>query len=301
MGADGKLKDQGYFVPLGGSTSAPHWSPDGKVVYNIDYGRGIDVLRYTGEYYVPGEPERPGAVKGTEGGGPPPAREPVACVSSAGFKSVRVRPGGGGGRGSARVAARGAGLDFVVSRRVTRPFHVDVFQESAGPRMVNRHVASLRNKTGSFSWNGRGNTGRRVTDGHYIVRLVMRLPGGRSDIRRIAVQRRGGRFLNRPASYMNDRCGILGFFKLRRSAFGGRRNRPLGIAYRVPHGADSVSVVALRGARVIKRFNAGKQRERTYKFELPAKGLPRGTDVRVRVTVRRINAKVVSTLTARRV
>ena len=50
---DGKISEVGFFEPLGGSTSAPHWAPDGRTVYAIDYQRGIDVLRWNGELYVP--------------------------------------------------------------------------------------------------------------------------------------------------------------------------------------------------------------------------------------------------------
>jgi hypothetical protein len=50
---DGKISEVGYFEPLGGATSAPHWAPDGRTVYAIDYQRGIDVLRWTGPLYVP--------------------------------------------------------------------------------------------------------------------------------------------------------------------------------------------------------------------------------------------------------
>jgi len=38
----------GFFEPLGGSTSAPHWARDGRTLYCIDYHRGIDVIRYNG-------------------------------------------------------------------------------------------------------------------------------------------------------------------------------------------------------------------------------------------------------------
>ena len=50
---DGKITEVGFFEPLGGSTSAPHWAPDGRTVYAIDYQRGIDVLRWNGPLYVP--------------------------------------------------------------------------------------------------------------------------------------------------------------------------------------------------------------------------------------------------------
>ena len=54
IGRDGKITERGFFEPLGGATSAPHWAPDGRTVYAIDYQRGIDVLSWNGELYVPG-------------------------------------------------------------------------------------------------------------------------------------------------------------------------------------------------------------------------------------------------------
>jgi hypothetical protein len=45
----GKIKEVGYFMPYGGSTSAAYWLTD-RIVYAIDYSRGIDVLRYTGKF-----------------------------------------------------------------------------------------------------------------------------------------------------------------------------------------------------------------------------------------------------------
>lgn len=43
----GKLRQVGYFLPFGGSTSAVHWAT-GRVVYVIDYTRGIDILKWHG-------------------------------------------------------------------------------------------------------------------------------------------------------------------------------------------------------------------------------------------------------------
>ncbi|HEV2813695.1 MAG TPA: hypothetical protein VGW10_10620, partial [Solirubrobacteraceae bacterium] len=96
---EGEIVQLGYALPIGGSTSAPHWGPDGRTVYNIDYTRGRDGLRYEGPLVVPddqGNVERPpqatapgeqplpesGAAKLAEGA-PQPA--PVACQSNAGF------------------------------------------------------------------------------------------------------------------------------------------------------------------------------------------------------------------------
>jgi hypothetical protein len=43
----GKIQEAGYYVPLGAETSALHWITD-RIVYSIDYSRGIDILKYTG-------------------------------------------------------------------------------------------------------------------------------------------------------------------------------------------------------------------------------------------------------------
>jgi hypothetical protein len=47
----GKITEVGYFEPLGGATSAPHWAPDNRTVYAIDYQRGIDVLHWNGHLF----------------------------------------------------------------------------------------------------------------------------------------------------------------------------------------------------------------------------------------------------------
>lgn len=43
----GKIKEVGYFLPLGGSTSAAYWVSK-RIVYAVDYNRGLDILRFTG-------------------------------------------------------------------------------------------------------------------------------------------------------------------------------------------------------------------------------------------------------------
>lgn len=48
----GKIKESGWFVPFGGSTSAAYWVPtdkENRIVYAVDYTRGIDILRYNGK------------------------------------------------------------------------------------------------------------------------------------------------------------------------------------------------------------------------------------------------------------
>ena len=45
---EGKIKEVGYFLPVGGSTSAAYWvSKD--IVYSVDYNRGLDIIRFTGK------------------------------------------------------------------------------------------------------------------------------------------------------------------------------------------------------------------------------------------------------------
>lgn len=44
----GKLTEEGWFLPFGGSTSAAYWIND-EIVYAIDYTRGLDILRWTGD------------------------------------------------------------------------------------------------------------------------------------------------------------------------------------------------------------------------------------------------------------
>jgi hypothetical protein len=68
---DGTVKEQGYFQPLGFETSSPKWVPGTDVVYSIDYMRGIDILKWTGDTYVPNAAgkvkHRKGKVRGTNG------------------------------------------------------------------------------------------------------------------------------------------------------------------------------------------------------------------------------------------
>jgi hypothetical protein len=46
--SNGKIKEAGFFVPWGGSTSAAYWV-NKDLVYAVDYTRGIDILRFSGK------------------------------------------------------------------------------------------------------------------------------------------------------------------------------------------------------------------------------------------------------------
>lgn len=70
---EGQIKQKGFFISAGSSSSSPKWAPDGRTVYSIDYHRGIDILRYKGCLYVPGKPAcGPGDIFGTDDA--PPVR-----------------------------------------------------------------------------------------------------------------------------------------------------------------------------------------------------------------------------------
>ncbi len=70
IGKDGSITEQGYFLSLGSSSSSPKWAGKDDVLYSIDYQRGIDILRYTGDHYVPGKKGTRGE-PGTKGVTPP--------------------------------------------------------------------------------------------------------------------------------------------------------------------------------------------------------------------------------------
>jgi hypothetical protein len=306
IGSDGKITEQGYFVPLGGSTSAPHWAPGGSdVVYAVDYERGLDVLKYGGEHYVPGQPE-PDRVPGTNGppeqgspGGPPaggssaPGSSAPVCKAGAGFTKASAAPHRHVDHGSAEQ-----GLRFAVQRRTKRPFDVAVVQQARERRLTrNRTIAHFRARTHSFTWSGQG-----AADGWYVVRFRMALAGGGSDVRRIAVRRTHGRFVRRPASYLKDPCGALKSFKLQRPVFGGANKRGLKISYSLPRGVDSVKVVASAHGKARRTFKGtGADAGRMYQLVLPAKGIARGTDVSVRMTIVRAGSRESTVLVSRRI
>jgi hypothetical protein len=73
IGTDGSITEQGYFLSLGSSSSSPKWAGKDDVLYSIDYMRGIDILRWKGEHYVPGAPAEAARVRGTNGVTPPQA------------------------------------------------------------------------------------------------------------------------------------------------------------------------------------------------------------------------------------
>lgn len=214
------------------------------------------------------------------------AGRPVALPNVAG---VAARCGGRSAFRSVAVRPRGRrGLRVAFSRATAGRTRVDVFRQSAGRTVLgNRRVARFSARR-SFTWSG-----RRGGDGIYLVRVR-----GGADVRRFVLSRRSGRFRLRPASERR-RCGLLRAFKLERPVFGGRRNRALGITFRVDREARVFAEV-LRGRRVVRRFVPATRRAGvTHRLRLPSEGIGRG-DVRVRLTVTAGSRRVVATLTSRR-
>jgi hypothetical protein len=245
-----------------------------------------------------------------------PQRARVSCraeldVRSDGPIVVELEgcPGGGtrrfgssctGAIGFVRADARGAGRRVRVEAAPlgNRRFTVDVFRQSAGRTVIgNRRVARFTRRRSSFTWSGRG---RKVGNGTYIVRFRTRV-GRRTDTRRAVLERRRGRFRARPDYYRRVSCGTITSFKLERPVFGGRRNRALGIAFRLGR-ESTVRVDVLRGRRVVRRLVRGGSRRarQTHRLRLPSEHLRRG-DYRIRLRVTPLGGRAVTaTLVSRR-
>jgi hypothetical protein len=105
IGSDGSITEQGYFLSLGSSSSSPKWAGKDDVLYSIDYQRGIDILRWKGEHYVPGAAEPGTAVAGTNGVTPPPA--PNAAQAARRTELAKKLTSAGWSPGLCQLAARG--------------------------------------------------------------------------------------------------------------------------------------------------------------------------------------------------
>jgi hypothetical protein len=210
------------------------------------------------------------------------------CAPTAGLRSVGVRP-----------RRRGARISF--ARAVRRPVTVDVFQQGRGRRVIGeRLVARFRNRARSFNWSGRANRrGRRVRDGFYVVRFRIRDARGRIQSRRVAVRRLRGRFRRRPGIERGAECRLLRTFRLERPVFGGRRNRAVGVSFRLS-AAARVDVRLMRRGRTVRRLMAGQRAgNRTHRLRVASERRRRG-DYRIRIEVRRGRERVAATIVARR-
>ncbi|HEX8206754.1 MAG TPA: hypothetical protein VF587_11910 [Solirubrobacteraceae bacterium] len=289
---EGLIRQLGFALPIGGSTSAPHWGPDGRTIYNIDYTRGMDVLRYNGPLVVPdeqGNVERPEQAVAP---GEQPLPESGAGNLQSSGNTANAAPVCGSTAGFSRVSARGNRISVV--KRQQKPFSVELFRHSKGRRVVDRRVARLRVRSKSSV-----TLPKRAASGFYFARIRMVLPGT-DDVRRVALLRRSGRWSVRPDNYMRTSCGALKAFKLERTVFGGTNRVPLRIAYRLPTGVDKVTIQILRGTRVVRTITGSTARPQAHRYTVPPSIARPGQDVRVRVIVERSGRRVAETLTARR-
>lgn len=235
---------------------------DGRMTYYGATGDGIvpgtgrsaiDVFKVT----LPAPPApaggaRPGAAP------PPPASSSAACARTSAFGRATVRP-------------RGRGLTFSFTRRGSSRVRVDLFQQSVGRRIVGeRRVRSFGARRSTFRWNGRG---VRLRDGFYFARLRAKAPDGTTDVRRVALQRRRGRFRSAPDFDVKRVCGLVESFKLERPVFGGAlRNDALRASFRLAEPAE-VAIEVRRGSKVVKRvkrrmYAAG----RTHRVRIAPRG-----------------------------
>jgi hypothetical protein len=189
-------------------------------------------------------------------------------------------------------------MRFGFRRFARRPVQIDVFQVSRGDRVISeRLVKRFKARTKAATWNGRGAKG----DGLYFVRYRMKTRNGKgTEVRRVTLQRRNGRFSRRPDFYRRATCDLLPSYKLERAAFGGRTKTPLRIAFRVATNART-QVTVLRGKEVVKRFKARTSApKRTHRLKLAARKLSKRGDYRVRIVVGRGKGRVTSTLVSRK-
>ena len=278
--------DTGTFATIGEPTAKSFTvaeRPNGTYGYRVlgVYAGGlatsssnVETVRVTDSKVKPPGQNPPGGPGGPAGPGGPGGSDREGCDPTAAFSSATAK---GLKKGRVRIA---------FGRRSGPAATVDVFQVSSGRNVIKeRLVARFSKRSSSFTWNGKATRkGRKVSDGVYIIRYRATNAAGRPDTRRRVLLRRNGRFLTRPAYAGREGCGILDAVKLERPVFGGRKNRPLGISFRLARAAR-VSVTVLRGKRVVKRF-APVQRPsgRTQRLRIDSRGLPRG-EYRVQIAV----------------
>jgi len=314
-----EFKEVGTFIPAGANQWVSHVfkaneNPDGTFTYygaagdfrvteggrdTIDVwsvklpappqpapGPGVLPTRLRGRTVIDPQTGRPVTI-GLDGRLTSPGQTAPSCQPTRLVTSASVRP-------------RGRRLAFAF--RATAPVTIDLFQQSAGRRVLGeRLVRRFRNVRGTVTWNGRDRKGRRLGNGIYVVRFTARNAAGLADARRIALVRRNGRFRQLPAYFGRDGCGIVRSFKLERPVFGGRTNRALNLAFRLGEQARA-TVTIRRGRRVVRTFRARTYApNRTHRLRATVKRstFPRGryrvvlrvTDSRGRVTTKTLTAQ----------
>ena len=290
------FKEAGYFIPANANTwssaifkaqrnadgTFTYWGATGDFNIGAAGRNAIDVYKVT----LPAPPAPQGGT-GTAG-------EP-ALAASGGQGGERCATVAGFRRVGAKRAKRG-GLRLSFTRQSARSVRVDVFRQAKGRSITKlKRVKAFRSRKRSFTWKARG-----VRDGHYVVRFRTQLADGSADLRRIAVQRRKGRFTVRPAFQRANSCtNLLGAFRLNRPVFGGRQKRALFASFRLNQAAD-VKLTVTRNGKVVrttqrKRYAAGKG----VTTRVTPKGRGRG-GYKVSISAERQGRSATAVLTSRR-
>lgn len=224
----------------------------------------------------PGGPDGPGTSPtptATTGPGvtPTPDPGPRRCVTARGLKSVEVTPAGAGAR-------------FSFERRsgVTAPVQVNVYKPATATKVIKtRKVKRYSGLTGPVTWDGRDEKGRRMGNGYYFARFLVKTRNG-FDVQRVVLRRSNGKFSVRKPFDRRATCSTLRAYKLSRPVFGGTTNFPLRATFRLGRTAD-VEVALLRKGKVVSRVRRPGQAAGTRVTVRLKGGLRRG-DYAVRLT-----------------
>ena len=304
--ADGTLdfKETGYFVPENANTWTSHifkvqknqdgtftyWGATGDGILPAT-GRGaIDVYKVTlpappEPRYLPGKqvgaPKFPtSAAKGVDNA----SKNLPPCARTAAFERVTVTP-------------KRRGLRFAFNHRGGAPVSIDLFQQSSGRRVTGERLSKRFGvKKSVYTWNGRGAKGG---SGVYFARLRAKAPSGAVDTRRVALERRRGKWRVLPDFDRRTACELVDAFKLERPVFGGSGSRSLALAFRLGESAK-VTIEVRRGSRLVKRFKEkAYAANRTHRLRVSARGLARGT-YQVTLRASRPGRTTTQSLSARR-
>ena len=249
-------------------------TPDGKAPGA--FGKGI-VARLVGGPPLRDEPPVPLPDAGARPPAPATGHAPAAaCNARAEVRRFAAMP-------------RGRRVHFAVDLETPTPLGatVDIFAQSEGRRILGeRLVARFAGVRSALTWRGQANRPRRrVQDGIYVARIRAPSPDGGTDVRRLVLERRRGRFTVRRDYDRHDNCGVLPFAKLKRPVFGGRPRNPLSVAFRTLRDANVRVVIRHRG-RIVRILRGARRAGVMHRLRFLTRGRARGDySVRIAATI----------------
>lgn len=243
---------------------------------------------YYGGYYGGGSGGGPGGGGGGVGGGAGSTCNPTTAIRSA------------------TIEKRSRGLRLTFRRARPVPIDIDVYRIARGssPDAITKQslVARFNDRRGSFNWSGKANReGRKVVDGIYVVRYLMRTNDGTPvDLQRMALRRSKGKFYKWPGYFHRRLCQTISSFELGRPVFGGKGNRGLSIRYRL-NAPARVTLRLLRNESTVRTLTRNQLVQSTdmQTINFRPGDLARGT-YRVVLTVTANNRTETVVLKARR-